>query len=75
MGWYEDFYEDGWYEDGSFFIDQDQTEGGAQLFRVIFYGPEPAESYMQTAYVTKNDLLCMRRAIDKAIIAASIKEE
>ena len=79
MVWYEDLYEDtyedSWYEDGSFFIHQDQTVDGAQWFIVQFYGPEPAESYMQTAYLTKTDLLCMRRAIDKAIKAASIKDE
>lgn len=75
MGWYEDLYEDSWYEDGCFTIQQEPTEDGTQWFRVIFYGPEPAESYRQTAYVTKADLLCMRRAIDKAIIAASIKED
>lgn len=76
MGWYEDLYEDSWYEDGSFIIlQEDPTEDGAQWFRVVFYGPEPAESYMQIAYVTKADLLGMRREINRALRQATSKEE
>ena len=75
MGWYEDLYEESWYKDGCFIIQQDPTADGPARFRVIFYGPKPAETYMQTAYVTKTDLIYMRRAIDKAIKADSTKEE
>ncbi|WP_288271970.1 hypothetical protein [uncultured Bifidobacterium sp.] len=57
----------GWFDDGGFTVQQDQTAPGAQRFRVTFYGTEPAGTHRHAAHIAKTNLLGMRSEINRAL--------